>query len=62
VPRPARVRFISMLEAKASVELVYDGRLVEAEVPRDQLDALKLRVGSHCAVQLRLPFVFPRDV
>jgi sulfate/thiosulfate transport system ATP-binding protein len=59
VSKPARICFISALGAKAAVELVYEGRLIEAEIPRDVLDESALTVGSRCAMQLRLPCVFP---
>ena len=57
-PQPARICFISALGAKAAVELAYEGRLIEAEIPRDMLDESGLTIGSECALQLRLPCVF----
>jgi len=58
-PKSARISFISSLGGKASIELAYDGRIIEAEIPREVLDGGRFRVGSKCALQLKLPCVFP---
>jgi sulfate transport system ATP-binding protein len=61
LPGVAMVRLVSALGPTASVELSYEGRLVEAEIGRDKLKELNLKVGSQCAIQLRLPWVFPKN-
>jgi hypothetical protein len=55
------VRFVSALGAKASVELSYEDRLVEAEITRENLAELEISRGKRCRLQLRLPHIFPKD-
>ncbi len=57
----ATVRFVSALGAKAWVELSYEGRLVEAEISREDLAELEISRGKRCRLQLRLPRIFPKD-
>ena len=61
LPGTGEVRFISALGAKAWVEVAYERKLVEAEIPRDRLRELQLEVGSRCAIELKLPCVFSKD-
>jgi len=61
LPGEATVRFVSALGAKAWVELSYEGRLVEAEITREDLAELEISRGKHCRLQLRLPRIFPKD-
>ena len=61
LPGKATVRFVSALGAKASVELSYEGQLVEAEITRENLAELELSRGKHCRLQLRLPHIFPKQ-
>jgi sulfate transport system ATP-binding protein len=60
LPGTAVVRHVAALGPKASVELSYKGRFVEAEISRDALKRLNLSVGARCAIQAKLPCVFPR--
>jgi sulfate transport system ATP-binding protein len=61
LPGEATVRFVSALGAKASVELSYEDRLVEAEITRENLAELEISRGKRCRLQLRLPHIFPKD-
>ena len=58
LPGEATVRFVSGLGAKASVELSYHGRLIEAEVTRENLADLEISRGKRCGLQLRLPRIY----
>jgi sulfate transport system ATP-binding protein len=60
LPAEATVRFVSALGPKAWVELSYEGRLVEAEITRENLAELEIARGKRCRLQLRLPQVFPK--
>ena len=60
LPGEATVRFVSALGPKAWVELSYEGRLVEAEITRENLAELEIARGKRCRLQLRLPQVFPK--
>ena len=55
---PATVRFVSALGPKAWVELSYKGRLVEAEITRENVAELEIARGKRCRLQLRLPQIF----
>jgi hypothetical protein len=48
LPGEATVRFVSALGAKAWVELSYEGRLVEAEITRENLAKLEISRGKRC--------------
>jgi sulfate/thiosulfate transport system ATP-binding protein len=61
LPGTARVRFISALGQRAISELVYDKRLIEAEMTPQTLQELRLQVGSKCIIRLRNPRVYPRQ-
>ena len=56
----AIVRFISALGQRASVELLYDRKLIEAETSREKLSELNLGAGDRCTISLRLPRIYPR--
>ncbi|HEY0566895.1 MAG TPA: sulfate ABC transporter ATP-binding protein [Xanthobacteraceae bacterium] len=58
LPGTAIVRFISALGQRAAVELLYDKRLIEAEIGRERLAALDLKTGDRCSISLRLPRVY----
>ena len=58
LPGEATVRFVSALGAKACVELSYEGRLVEAEITRENLTELEISRGKRCRLQLRLPRIY----
>jgi sulfate transport system ATP-binding protein len=60
LPGTAIIRFISALGQRATVELVYEKRLIEVELSRERLEALGLRVGEKCQVSLRRPRVYER--
>jgi hypothetical protein len=60
LPEPATVRLVSALGPKAWVELAYGRQIIAAELDREHLRELDLRHGGRCAVQLRLPCIFPR--
>ena len=61
LPGTARVRFISALGQRAISELLYDKRLIEAEMTPQRLQELGLQVGSKCVISLRNPRVYPRQ-
>jgi sulfate transport system ATP-binding protein len=60
LPGTAIVRFVSALGQRATVELLYDRKLIEAESSREKLDELGLGVGDKCTISLRLPRIYPR--
>jgi hypothetical protein len=55
------VRFISALGQRATVELLYERRLIEAEMTRQSLQELELRVGNKCKISLRHARVYARQ-
>jgi sulfate/thiosulfate transport system ATP-binding protein len=56
----AIIRFVSALGQRATIELLYEKRLIEVELTRERLDELALRVGDKCHVSLRHPRVYER--
>jgi sulfate transport system ATP-binding protein len=60
LPGTALVRFISALGQRAAIELLYEKRLVEAEMSRERLNELALSVGDKCTISLRLPRIYPK--
>jgi sulfate transport system ATP-binding protein len=60
LPGEAVVRFVSALGPRAALELLYEKRLIEAEMPRPQLEALGILVGEKCRIRVRLPTIFPK--
>jgi sulfate transport system ATP-binding protein len=58
LPGTAIVRFVSALGQRAAVELLYEKRLIEAEMGRDRLTDLNLSVGDRCTISLRLPRIY----
>jgi sulfate/thiosulfate transport system ATP-binding protein len=61
LPGAAIIRFISPLGHRVAVELLYDRKLIEAEISREKLMQLGLDVGDKCTISLRLPRVFLRE-
>jgi sulfate/thiosulfate transport system ATP-binding protein len=61
LPAAAIVRFISPLGHRVAVELLYDRKLVEAEISREKLAQLGISVGDKCTISLRLPRIYLRD-
>jgi len=61
LPGTALVRFMSALGERAIAELLYDKRLIEAEMTRQSLQDLGLKVGSKCTISLRHPRIYPRQ-
>jgi sulfate/thiosulfate transport system ATP-binding protein len=61
LPGTALVRFISALGQRAIAELVYEKRLIEAEMTRQTLQELGLKNGSKCAIGLRHARVYARQ-
>jgi sulfate transport system ATP-binding protein len=61
LPGSALVRFVSALGQRAIAELVYEKRLIEAEMTRQTLQELGLTTGSKCAISLRHPRVYARQ-
>ncbi len=61
LPGTALVRFISALGQRAIAELVYEKRLIEAEMTRQTLQELGLKNGSKCAISLRHARVYARQ-
>jgi sulfate transport system ATP-binding protein len=61
LPGTAIVRFMSALGQRVSVELLYEKRLIEAEMSRDRLGELGLQVRDKCVVSLRLPRIYARQ-
>ena len=60
LPGTASVRFISALGQRATVELLYEQRLVQAETTREKLIQLGLNVGDRCTISLRQPRLYSR--
>jgi len=60
LPGIATVRLVTALGPKAWVELALGTQIIAAEIDRDSLHKLSLRMGSKCSVQLRLPCFFSR--
>jgi len=60
LPGIATVRLVTALGPKAWVELALGNQIIAAEIGRDNLHELSLRMGSKCSVQLRLPCFFSR--
>jgi hypothetical protein len=60
LPGTAIVRFISALGQRATVELLYERKLVEAESSHEKLVEQGLGVGDKCRISLRLPQIYPR--
>jgi len=60
LPGTAVVRFISALGQRASVELLYERKLIEAESSREKLADLGLQVGDRCTICLRLPRIYSK--
>jgi sulfate transport system ATP-binding protein len=60
LPGAATVRFISALGQRATIELFYEGRLVQVETTREKLGQLGLSVGDRCAISLRQPRIYSR--
>ena len=56
----ATIRFISALGQRATVELLYGDRLVEAEIDRDRLKEMGLAIGSRCVLSLRQPRIYSK--
>jgi sulfate/thiosulfate-binding protein len=61
LPGTALVRFISAFGQRAMAELLYDKRLIEAEMTREALQDLGLRGGSKCVISLRRPRVYAKE-
>ena len=61
LPGAAIVRFISPLGHRVAVELLYDRKLVEAEISREKLTQLGISVGDKCTISLRLPRIYLRE-
>ena len=60
LPGTAIVRFLSALGPWASIELLYERKIVECELMRDQLKELAVSVGDKCEIGLRYPRIFER--
>lgn len=60
LPGIAVVRFISALGPWASVDLLYEQSVVEAEISRDRLKELQLKNGSKCRIGIRYPSIFAK--
>jgi len=58
LPGKAKVRLVTALGPKAWIELALNGQIIAADISRDTLQDLSLKVGSECKVQLRLPCFF----
>ena len=58
LPGKAKVRLVTALGPKAWVELALNGQIIAADISRETLQDLSLKVGSECTVQLRLPCFF----
>ncbi len=61
LPGAAIVRFISPLGHRVAVELLYERKLIEAEISREKLAELGLGVGDKCPISLRLPRIYLRE-
>jgi hypothetical protein len=60
LPGTALVRFMSALGRRVAIELLYEKRMIEAEITRETLEELGLRVRDKCAVRLRLPRIYAK--
>jgi sulfate transport system ATP-binding protein len=60
LPDTAIMRFVSARGQRAAVELLYEKRLIEAEVSREGLNELRLSVGDKCTISLRLPRIYAK--
>jgi sulfate/thiosulfate transport system ATP-binding protein len=60
LPGTALVRFMSALGQRAVVELLYERRLIEAELTREMLQELRLQAGNKCTISLRHARVYAR--
>jgi sulfate/thiosulfate transport system ATP-binding protein len=60
LPGSAILRFISALGQRATVELLYERKVVEAESSREKLAQLGLGVGDRCTISLRRPQIYGR--
>src|SRR5215218_38594 len=60
LPGVGTIRLVTALGPKAWVELALGTQIIAAEIDRDSLHKLSLRMGSKCSVQLRLPCFFSR--
>ena len=60
LPGTAIVRFISALGQRAIIELVYEKRLIEAEMTREALKEFGLKAGVRCTVTLKNPRIYAR--
>ena len=58
LPGKAKVRLVTALGPKAWVELSLNGQIIAADISRETLQDLSLKVGSEYTVQLRLPCFF----
>ncbi len=60
LPDTAIMRFVSARGQRAAVELLYEKRLIEAEVSREGLNELGLSIGDKCTISLRLPRIYAK--
>jgi len=60
LPDTAIMRFVSARGQRAAVELLYEKRLIEAEVSRERLNELGLSIGGKCTISLRLPRIYAK--
>ena len=60
LPGTAIVRFISALGQRATIELLYERKLVQVETTRERLGQLGLNVGDRCTISLRQPRFYSR--
>jgi sulfate/thiosulfate transport system ATP-binding protein len=60
LPDTAIIRFVSARGQRAVVELLYEKRLIEAEVSRESLNELGLSIGDKCTISLRLPRIYAK--
>jgi sulfate transport system ATP-binding protein len=60
LPDTAIMRFVSARGQRAAVELLYEKRLIEAEVSRQRLTELGLSIGGKCTISLRLPRIYAK--
>ena len=60
LPDTAIMRFVSARGQRAAVELLYEKRLIEAEVSRERLNEFGLSIGGKCTISLRLPRIYAK--
>ena len=60
LPDTAIMRFVSARGQRAAVELLYEKRLIEAEVSREGINELGLSIGDKCTISLRLPRIYAK--